>query len=89
MHTCNGKNRPICSTVYHTPTPYLSELCSTQTTTTLFTEGTQTTNERMPRTITTLSVHPDRAEKLREIRDERNLPNLDAALGEVLRERGE
>jgi len=43
----------------------------------------------MPRTITTLSAHPDRAERLREIRDERDLPNLDAALGEVLRERGE
>lgn len=40
----------------------------------------------MPRTVTTLSVHPDRAEALRQIRDERNLPNMDAALDEVLQE---
>jgi hypothetical protein len=43
----------------------------------------------MPRTLTTISVHPDRAEALRELRDERDLPNLDAALGEVLSQRGE
>jgi len=43
----------------------------------------------MARTVTTLTVHPDRAERLREIRDERDLPNLDAALGAVLKERGE
>jgi len=43
----------------------------------------------MPRTVTTLTVHPDRAERLRKIRDERDLPNLDAALGTVLDERGE
>jgi hypothetical protein len=43
----------------------------------------------MPRTVTTVSVHPDRAEKLREIRDEEDLPNLDAALGEILNRRGE
>lgn len=40
----------------------------------------------MPRTVTTLSVHPDRAEKLRQIRDDRDLPNIDAALSEVLEE---
>lgn len=43
----------------------------------------------MPRTVTTVSVHPDRAEKLREIRDAEGLPNLDAALGEVLNQRRE
>lgn len=43
----------------------------------------------MPRTVTTVSVHPKKAEALREIRDERDLPNLDAALGEVLNQRGE
>lgn len=43
----------------------------------------------MPRTVTTVSVHPDRADKLREIRDEEGLPNLDAALGEILNQRGE
>jgi 2-polyprenyl-6-methoxyphenol hydroxylase-like FAD-dependent oxidoreductase len=43
----------------------------------------------MPRTVTTVSVHPDRAEKLRRIRDEEELPNLDAALGEILNQRGE
>lgn len=43
----------------------------------------------MARTVTTVSVHPDRAEKLREIRDEKELPSMDAALGEVLNRRGE
>ena len=41
----------------------------------------------MPRTVTTLSVHPDRAEELREVRDKHDLPSLDAALGRVLKER--
>lgn len=41
---------------------------------------------RMPRTVTTLSVHPDRAEALRQIRDSRELPNMDAALETVLSE---
>lgn len=40
----------------------------------------------MPRTVTTLSVHPDRADKLREIKRERELPNMDAALDHVLEE---
>jgi len=43
----------------------------------------------MPRTVTTVSVHPDHADRLREIRDEEDLPNLDAALGELLNQRGE
>jgi len=41
----------------------------------------------MPTEITTVSVHPDRADKLREFRDERELPTLDAALKELLDER--
>jgi hypothetical protein len=40
----------------------------------------------MPRTLTTLSVHPDRAEALRNIRDDRDLNNLDSALTHVLEE---
>lgn len=38
----------------------------------------------MATTITTISVHPDRAEALREFRDRRDLPTLDAAVGELL-----
>jgi len=40
----------------------------------------------MPRTITTLSVHPDRADRLRKIKQEQGLPNMDAALETVLEE---
>jgi hypothetical protein len=43
----------------------------------------------MPSTITTVSVHPERAEALREYRDERELPSMDAALEELLNRRGE
>jgi len=39
--------------------------------------------------ITTVSVHPERAEALRELRDERELASLDAALEELLNRRGE
>jgi len=39
--------------------------------------------------ITTVSVHPERAEELREFRDERELSSLDAALEELLNQRGE
>lgn len=39
--------------------------------------------------ITTVSVHPERAEKLRDFRDERELPNMDAALEELLNRRRE
>lgn len=42
----------------------------------------------MPSRITTLSVHPDRAEQLRELRDEEELDTLDAALDELLNRRG-
>jgi hypothetical protein len=38
--------------------------------------------------ITTLSVHPQRANRLREFRDEEDLPSIDAAVEELL-ERGE
>lgn len=38
--------------------------------------------------ITTVSVHPDRADALREVRDENDLPNLDAALGMLLKQEG-
>ena len=41
----------------------------------------------MARTVTTVAVHPDRAEELKEVRDDHDLPNLDAALGRVLKER--
>jgi len=44
----------------------------------------------MATTITTLSVHPDRAEALRGYRDERDLPSIDAALEDLLlNQRGE
>jgi len=43
----------------------------------------------MPSTITTVSVHPDRAEALREVRDERELSSIDAALEELLNGRRE
>jgi hypothetical protein len=42
----------------------------------------------MPSTITTVSVHPERAEALREYRDERELSSMDAALEQLLSERG-
>jgi len=43
----------------------------------------------MPVEITTLSVHPDRAERLREFRDSRDdISTLDDALGELLNQRG-
>lgn len=39
---------------------------------------------------TTLTVHPDRAEGLREYRDSRDdISTLDEALGELLNRRGE
>lgn len=40
----------------------------------------------MPRTVTTVAVHPERAEALREYRDQRDLPNMDAAVESVLAE---
>ena len=42
----------------------------------------------MPRTTTTLSVHPERAARLKEVRDDNSLPNLDAALQQVLEDAG-
>lgn len=43
----------------------------------------------MATTITTVSVHADRAEALREYRDEHELPSMDAALEQLLSDRGE
>jgi hypothetical protein len=39
--------------------------------------------------FTTISVHPPRASELREYRDTHNHPSLDAALDELLSQRGE
>lgn len=41
----------------------------------------------MPK-YTTVTVHPSRAEELKSLRDEQNLPSMDAALGELLNQRG-
>lgn len=41
-------------------------------------------SNRMARTITTVSVHAERAEALREYRDDHDLPSMDAALAELL-----
>jgi len=38
---------------------------------------------------TTLNVHPDKADVLREIKRENDLRSIDEALGEVLNERGD
>lgn len=38
----------------------------------------------MATTITTVSVHAERAEALREYRDEHELPSMDAALEKLL-----
>lgn len=38
----------------------------------------------MATTITTVSVHAERADSLREYRDEHELPSMDAALEELL-----
>ena len=43
----------------------------------------------MATTITTVSVHADRAEALREYRDEHELPSMDAALEDLLNRRGQ
>jgi len=43
----------------------------------------------MATTITTVSVHAERAEALREYRDEHELPSMDAALEQLLSDRGE
>lgn len=43
----------------------------------------------MAPTITTVSVHPERAEELKEYRDERGLSSMDDALEELLNQRGE
>jgi len=46
--------------------------------------------EQMATEITTVSVHPDRAQALREFRDAHDeLRTLDDALGELLNRRGE
>lgn len=42
----------------------------------------------MSKDITTLSVHPDTAEEVREIRDERGLDHLDAAVRVLLDDAG-
>jgi len=38
----------------------------------------------MPTEITTVTVRPERADALREFRDENGLSSLDAAVGELL-----
>jgi len=43
----------------------------------------------MPTTTTTVSVRPARAEALRDYRDEHGHRSLDAALEELLNQRGE
>jgi hypothetical protein len=43
----------------------------------------------MASTVTTVTVHPERAERLRAIRDERGLSSMDEALGEVLNDQTE
>jgi hypothetical protein len=40
-------------------------------------------------TRTTVTVHPDRADGLRDFRDANDLPSMDAALAELLSQRGE
>jgi len=40
----------------------------------------------MPVELTTISVHPDRADRLRQVRDERELRSMDKALDEILPE---
>ena len=40
----------------------------------------------MPVEITTVTVRPDRAERLRQVRDERELNSMDKALDEILSE---
>jgi len=46
-------------------------------------------SERMPTTITTISVRPDRRDRLKEFRDEKDLSTMDEALDELLNQRGE
>jgi hypothetical protein len=43
----------------------------------------------MATTITTVSVHAERADALRAYRDEHDLPSMDAALEELLNQQGE
>jgi len=43
----------------------------------------------MPTTITTISVRPDRRDRLKEFRDEKDLSTMDEALDELLNQRGE
>jgi hypothetical protein len=43
----------------------------------------------MATTTTTVTVHAERAEGLREYRDEHELPSMDAALEQLLSDRGE
>ena len=45
--------------------------------------------ERMATTTTTVTVHAERAEALREYRDAHELPSMDAALEQLLSDRGE
>jgi hypothetical protein len=52
-------------------------------------KGDRISAERMPSTITTISVHPNRAEKLREYRDRHDHPTLDAAVDDLLNQGGE
>ena len=51
--------------------------------------GDEQGNRGMATTITTVSVHAERAEALREYRDEHDLPSLDAALEDLLHQRDE
>lgn len=43
----------------------------------------------MATTTHTINAHPDKVEVLREVKQENDLRSLDAALGEVLKERDE
>jgi len=52
----------------------------------LFNSSYPSTHTHMARTVTTLSVHPDRAERLHNIKRQEGLPSLDAALAAVLEE---
>jgi len=52
-------------------------------------QAVSNSHERMPSTITTISVHPNRAEALREYRDQHDLSTLDAAVDDLLSQGGD
>lgn len=49
----------------------------------------ETVSSHMAVQVTTISVHPDRADGLRDFRDENDFGSLDAALAELLSREGE